>query len=126
MRSTLRDALSTALKARDRVAIAALRSALAAIDNAGAVPLPPSTSGPGVAPGAAATSEHVAGTTAGPGSTEVDRRQLTVAEEREIVEDEARERREAAAAYEHGGRHEHAERLRAEAEVLHHHLSANG
>ncbi|MCP2330274.1 GatB/YqeY domain-containing protein [Actinoalloteichus caeruleus] len=124
MRSTLRDALSTALKARDRVAIAALRSALAAIDNAGAVPLPPSApSGPGVAPDSV-TSEHVAGTTAGAGSTEVDRRQLTAAEERTIVENEVRERREAAAEYQRGGRHEHADRLHAEAEVIQHHLSA--
>ena len=38
MRASLRDDLKAALKARDRVATAALRSTLAAIDNAEAVP----------------------------------------------------------------------------------------
>jgi hypothetical protein len=39
MRTSLREGLKAALKARDRVAVAALRSALSAIDNAEAVPL---------------------------------------------------------------------------------------
>ncbi|GAA5031790.1 hypothetical protein GCM10023317_82610 [Actinopolymorpha pittospori] len=39
MRASLRDDLTAAIKARDRVAITALRSALAAIDNAEAVPV---------------------------------------------------------------------------------------
>ena len=43
LRQNLRDALTTAIKSRDRVAVAALRSALAAIDNAEAVDRPAST-----------------------------------------------------------------------------------
>ena len=111
MRASLRDDLKAALKARDRVATAALRSALAAIDNAEAVPADhrlDSVTG----------SEHVAGAAIGLGAAEAERRHLTEADLRSIVENEVQERSVAAEEYEQLGRNDVAERLRAEAEVL--------
>lgn len=111
MRASLRDDLTAALKARDRVAVTALRSALAAIDNAEAVPvdLPlDSVTGNG----------HVAGSAPGLGTAEAERRHLTEAALRSIIENEVRERSVAAEEYEQLGRNDLAERLRAEAEVL--------
>ncbi|MEV1249288.1 GatB/YqeY domain-containing protein [Nonomuraea sp. NPDC050022] len=112
MRANLRDDLKTALKARDRIAITALRSALAAIENAEAVPVDsPSPGGPEY-------NEHFAGSTAGLGTADVERRLLTEADLLSILEKEVRERSVAAQEYERLGRDDHAERLRAEAEVL--------
>ncbi|WP_091629212.1 GatB/YqeY domain-containing protein [Amycolatopsis saalfeldensis] len=111
MRTNLRLALTTALKARDRAATTALRSALAAIDNAEAVDvehLSPSVTG----------NEHVAGAAVGLGAAEVERRQLTEADVRSIVEKEARDRVDAADEYERLGRLDLAGDLRAGAAVL--------
>jgi len=119
MRTNLRDDLKAALKSRDRAAIMALRSALAAIDNAEAVPV-------GQAPGLAAGNEHVAGAAVGLGASEAPRRDLTAADLRSIVENEVRERDNAAEEYERLGRTEQAERLRAEAAVLRRHLDPAG
>ena len=107
---TLRRALTTALKSRDAVAVSALRSALAAIENAGAVdaaqaPLP--GSGP------------IAGAVAGLGASEVERRPVDV---RAVVTAEVEQRHAAAREYAELGRPDRAERLRAEAEVLAAHL----
>jgi uncharacterized protein YqeY len=111
MRANLRNDLSAALKTRDRVAISALRSALAAIDNAEAVPVEyPASSATG--------NEHVAGAAAGLGPAEAERRHLTEADLWSIVENEVRERLAAAEEYERFGRTDPAERLRAEAGVL--------
>ncbi|ASR36747.1 hypothetical protein BAY61_19050 [Prauserella marina] len=115
LRDDLRGSLKAALKARDRGAASALRSALAAIDNAEAVP-------EGEPLGGGAESEHVAGAASGVGSTEARRRALTGADIRTVVENEVRERRAAALEYERLGRAEPAERLRAEAAVLERHL----
>jgi uncharacterized protein YqeY len=103
MRASLHDGLKTALKEKDRVALTALRSALAAIDNAEAVPL-----------------DHPVdnGSAAGVGATEVERLHLTEADVRSIVEKEVRERTVAAQEYERLGRDDVAERLRSEAGVL--------
>jgi uncharacterized protein YqeY len=60
LRTALRLGLTTAMKSRDRDALAALRTAIAAIDNAEAVPAPDA------AP--AATSAHIAGARSGLGS----------------------------------------------------------
>ena len=117
MRTSLRDDLKAALKARDRTAVAALRSALAAIENAEAVPADhpaDSLTGDG----------HIAGAAAGVGAAEAEPRHLTEADLRSIVENEIRERSHAAREYEQGGHNDHAERLRAEAEVLRRHLPA--
>ncbi|MEU7745552.1 GatB/YqeY domain-containing protein [Nonomuraea sp. NPDC049158] len=120
MRANLRDDLKTALKARDRIAITALRSALAAIENAEAVAVDPPP------PGAPEHNEHFAGSTAGLGAADVERRLLTEADLLSILEKEVRERSVAAREYERLGRDGHAERLRAEAEVLSRYLKPTG
>ena len=92
---TLRRALTTALKSRDAVAVSALRSALAAIENAGAVEpghAPPPGSGP------------IAGAVDGLGAAEVEQRRAAAREYAEL------------------GRPDHADRLHAEADVLAAHL----
>jgi uncharacterized protein YqeY len=115
MRTSLRRDLTAAMKARDRTAVAALRSALAAIDNAESVAgAQPSQGG--------ATSEHFAGATAGSGAAEVERRQLTDADLRAILDREVRERVAAADEYDLLGRQDIAEGLRSEADVLRRHL----
>jgi len=89
MRTILRRDLTTALKTRDHVAISALRSALAAIENAAA---PPADSlGP-----RSAKSEHIAGSVVGQGAAEVERLHLTEPDLRAIVEAEVHERSAAA------------------------------
>jgi uncharacterized protein YqeY len=111
MRASLRDDLTAALKARNRVAVTALRSVLAAIENAEAVTAarPLDTS---------AGNEHVAGAATGLGAAEAERRHLADADLRSVVEEEMRERSAAAEGYEQIGRNDLAQRLRAEAEVL--------
>lgn len=111
MRATLRGDLKAALKGRDVVAVTALRSALAAIDNAEAVPTDHR-------PDAVEGSEHFAGAASGLGAAEAERRHLTEADLRSIVENEIRERSTAAAEYDRLGRTDLADRVRAEAEVL--------
>ena len=105
--------LRAALRSRDMVAAAALRSALAAIANAEAV----ATDSPAVAP---ASSEHVAGAVAGLGAGEAKRRVLTDAEVGQIVDAEIAERMAAALVYESTGHAQHAMRLRHEAKELAH------
>lgn len=119
MRTDLRDGLKTALKSRDRTAIAALRSALAAIDNAEAIPADQAVD-------TTVGHEHVAGAAAGLAAAEAPRRSLTEADLRSIVENEVRERTVAAEDYERLGRKEQAEQLRAEASVLRRHLEPAG
>jgi uncharacterized protein len=111
LRDRLRDGLPGAIKARDAAAVAALRSALAAIDNAEAV-----EQLPGPSPDAGHT--HLAGTVAGLGAAEAERRSLQEAQVERIVQAEVDERREAARAYERAGQDDRARRLRAEADAL--------
>ena len=111
LRDRMRGALPGAMRARDGVAVAALRSALAAIDNAEAVD-------PGLAPQPADGHEHLAGTVVGVGTTEAPRRALTDTEVAAIVRMEVDDRRSAAADYERRSRGDQAERLRREADVL--------
>jgi hypothetical protein len=133
------------MKAQDQQTVAALRSALAAIDNAEAVEVtgtpPPAQPGPpperegegvgaperatpvagaGPAPGATPVAEAgpVAGTVIGLGAGEVERRRLTVGEMEAIVQREVAERRTAARAYQDAGQSRYAERLQAEADLL--------
>ncbi|MGH3152986.1 MAG: hypothetical protein ACRDOB_19980 [Streptosporangiaceae bacterium] len=110
-RQRLQLALRQALKARDPVATSALRSALAAIDNASAVPAGPP-------PGAGAGSVHVAGAVSGLGASEAERRVLDAAEAEQIVRAEIAERRAAAQDYEARGHPDRAARLRREASIL--------
>jgi len=111
VRQRLQTALGAALKGRDRIAASALRSALAAIDNASAVPA-------GRAPAVSPSSPDVAGAVAGLGAAEAQRRHLSEAEIEEIVRTEVAERHAAALTYEQAGQREQAERLRQEAQVL--------
>ena len=108
LRQQLREALRTAMKARDRVTVGVLRSALAAIDNAEAVAVAPV-----VTQGLAIERSPI-----GVGATEVDRRQLTPAAIARIVRDEADSRTAAADDYERVGRADRAAQLRDEARIL--------
>lgn len=100
------------MKARDKTAVAALRSALAALDNAEAV-----KTNDGMPKGQAI--EQVA---IGAGTTEVERRVLTESEIAALVRHEVTERQTAAADYESAGHGDRATQLRAEAAVLAAHL----
>jgi uncharacterized protein YqeY len=108
VRADLQAALRTAMKARDRAAMAVLRTTLAALDNAQAVK-------DDVAPVA---HEHFAGTAGGLGAGEAERAALDETQARAIVAREAQERRDAADDYERHGRGDEAARLRAEADLL--------
>jgi uncharacterized protein YqeY len=109
MRTTLRKALTTAMKERDAVAISVLRTTMSALDNAEAVEVPegaPSGSGP------------IAGAVAGHGAGDVARRELSEREMTGIVAGELAERQALAAQYHDLGRTEDAARLRREAAIL--------
>ncbi|RKN37003.1 hypothetical protein [Streptomyces hoynatensis] len=96
------------MRARDKVAVSALRATLAALDNAEAVPVDE----------AATRGQALEQSPVGAGATEAARRELSERAVAEIVRAEAGERLTAAArltAPAHAG---HAARLRAEAEVL--------
>jgi len=106
----LQAALRAALKQRDTDAVAALRTALAAIGNAEALPRSATQRG---RPG-----QYVAGSVAGLGTTEASRRALTEDEIAGILRAEIAERRAAADQYEQAGHADRAARLRREADAL--------
>jgi len=106
----LQAALRLALKQRDTAAISALRSALAAIGNSEALPIPATQRGGG--------DQYVAGSIAGLGAAEASRRVLTDVDIADIVTAEISERRAAAARYEQAGHADRADRLRREADAL--------
>ena len=108
LRQRLRGALTLAMKARDRVAVGALRSTLAAIDNAEAVDRPTGTD----------TGLAIEQIPLGVGAAEMERRLLTESQIERIVRDELAEREAAARDYEQSGRTERAEQLRREVSVL--------
>ena len=118
VRSRLQSALRAAMKERDAAAMSALRSALAAIDNAAAVPV--SGQRPSAAPSRAAPSENVpiAGGVAGLGAAEVARRAVTEEEAAAIAAAEAADRRAAARDYRAAGRADRADRLLSEARAI--------
>ena len=109
LRALLQSALLPAMRAGDADTVAVVRSALAAIANAEAVPAP-STTPAGQGP--------FAGAATGVGSTEAPRRELTPDEVREVVERERQDRVQAAEESEAGGLGEYAARLRTQAAVL--------
>jgi uncharacterized protein YqeY len=112
LRERLQAALPAAIRDRDAAAVAALRSALAAIENAAAV-----------APRRGADGRTEFGLPAvGLGVTEVARRVQDDAEVERIVRTEIADRRAAADEYERLGRPDRADRLRAEARTLVTHL----
>jgi uncharacterized protein YqeY len=107
LRVRLRDALQVAMKDRDRVSVAALRSTLGAIDNAEAVRVE----------GPADYGDGGMGD-AGLGMAEVERAVLSDDEVVTIVRSEIEERVAEADDFERCGERERAERLRGEAAVL--------
>ena len=116
LRVRLRHALTNAMKQRERTAVTALRTALAAIDNSEAVarPEPP----PDVRSGAIAGAVH------GVGRSEARRRDLTDAEILDVVVEQIEERDHAANQYERMGQLDRAKALRDEAAVLRSHVVA--
>lgn len=114
LRARLRAALPVAMKARDRSATAALRSALGAIDNAEAV------DGSGIRAGA------IENSAVGLGTAERARRHLTESDIAAIVRTEIDERRTAADEYATlSGGADRAASLRAETATLAAHLADN-
>jgi uncharacterized protein YqeY len=111
VQARLRLALAESLRARDTIAVSALRSALGAIGNAETVE-------PGTAAPTGSGSPHVAGAVAGLGAAEAPRRRLSAAEVEQIVRVEAGERERAAHDYERAGHADRAGRLRREAQLL--------
>jgi uncharacterized protein YqeY len=105
------------MKDRDTVAAAGLRSALAAIANAEAVPLPAASPGPRARP-APQSSPHFAGAVAGLGAAEVSGREVTEDEAAAIAAAEAADRRAAARDYQAAGHADRAHRLRREAQAI--------
>jgi uncharacterized protein len=108
LRERMRSALPAAMKARDAVAVAALRATLGAVDNAEAVQRPA-----GAQRGLAIERSPV-----GVGAAEAERRVLTEADVVGIVRDAIAEREDAARGYDEAGRPDRAQRLRDEAQVL--------
>lgn len=91
LRTALRSRLTTAMRQRDRAAVSVLRTAVAAIENAEAVPVDEGRT--------ATTSSEVAGAAVGLGVTESERRRLDDDTERSLVRDEVRSLVEAQAQY---------------------------
>jgi hypothetical protein len=106
IRDALKAAVLRAMKQRDREALAVFRTALAAIDNAGAVPLDDSH-----------RSGAIELSPVGAGQTDVARRSLTEHEMVDIVRHEVRDRRAAAASLA-GAQPDTARQLRREADLL--------
>jgi hypothetical protein len=110
LRTRLRRDLRAAMKAQRRDEMAALRTLIAAIDNAEAVDEAP--------PEPRASSEHVAGAVQGVGAADATRRVLTERDLERVVETELWERDAQAARLELLGRADEASRLRIEADVI--------
>jgi uncharacterized protein YqeY len=118
-RTRLRTALLAARKDRDTARVSALRSALSAIDNAGAVPTATlGTPIPVHIDPDAPSSGKIAGGVVGLGAAEVARRELSDTQIHELLRAEIDERLTAAEQAAGGGHGERATVLRAEAAVL--------
>ncbi|MDC0712085.1 GatB/YqeY domain-containing protein [Stigmatella sp. ncwal1] len=108
-KTTLRAALKEALRTRSALASAVLRETLAAIDNAEAPDVsvaPPSVGG------------TFAGSAGAVGSGEVPRLALTPDAVNAVIEREIQERRDAVALYVKLGRHDEANAVKAQLDVL--------
>jgi hypothetical protein len=110
LRAGLRRGLVAALKARDAEALAALRTTIAAIDNAEAVPAADMQ--------APLTSADIAGASSGVGSTEAIRQSLSVGQLRDIVSEQIAECAREADRYDLLGQPDAAQRLRHRARIL--------
>ncbi|MCX5046209.1 GatB/YqeY domain-containing protein [Aldersonia sp. NBC_00410] len=107
LRGRLRTALRAAMKERDRPAASALRSALAAIDNAESVDVAD-----------ARPAGAIEDSAAGLGAAEAARRHLDAEQIAAIVRTEITERHDAAEEYDRLGRGDRAGELRREAQAL--------
>jgi hypothetical protein len=110
LRDALRRDLASAMKAREPDAVSALRTAIAAIDNAEAVPAPDEST--------ATTSGHIAGARAGLGAAEAARRNLGDGQQQAILRDQIAGYAADADRYEALGQQDAAGRLRAQARLL--------
>lgn len=110
IRAALRADLTAAMKARDRDAVSALRTAIAAIDNAEAIATDADHGGQ--------TSGDIAGAVGGVGSTESARRDLTTPDVRAVLRAQVTDRITEAARYDAYGQSPAADRLRREASAL--------
>ena len=110
LRTHLRRQLSAAVREHHRPAVSALRSALAALDNAEAV-RPGEDFQPEV-------SQHIAGGVAGVGAADVERRVLDVESQRALVRAEIESSLTAAMTYQQHGQSTRAAELRMGADVL--------
>lgn len=108
IRLRMRQALPEAMRARDKAAVSALRSTLAALDNAEAVPADE------VEPRGSALEQSPVGV----GATEAARRELSEHLVVDVVRAEAAERLDVAARLTAPAHADRAARLRAEADVL--------
>lgn len=112
VRDQLRSDLTQAMRARDRLRVSVLRTALAAIANAEAQVVPddrsaiPTTTGP------------IAGASVGVGSSDVERRLMTEDDRQAILAGEVAERLTAADVMDGAGASADARRLRDEAALL--------
>lgn len=114
VRAALRAGLTSAIKTRDSDAVAALRSAIAVIDNVESVD-----------PAGAATelgNGSIAGSAQGVGSTEVQRRTLTADDVSVLLHDHLRDYLTEAQGYESLGQSDAATQLRRRAEIVRRHL----
>lgn len=111
LRVALRNRLQTAMHARDRRTAGVMRSVIAALENAEAVPVT-SNEAP------VAMSEHVAGAAVGLGAGEAPRRVLSLDEERALVEREVIELRSSSAVFAAAGRAERSAELLRSADTV--------
>ncbi|HEX7211627.1 MAG TPA: hypothetical protein VF241_11955 [Propionibacteriaceae bacterium] len=110
LRPLLRRHLSAAVQDRDRIAVAALREAIAALDNAEAIPPDGDLK--------AEAGEYVAGGVVGVGAAEAERRILDADSQRAVVRAEIEARLAAAVTYDEHGQSTRSADLRLGAEVL--------
>jgi uncharacterized protein YqeY len=115
LRSMLRSDLVAAMKARQPEVVSALRTAIAAIDNAEAIEVHDSVE--------VRASRHFAGAQAGVGSTEAARRVLSIGEVRSLLEAQVSDRIAEADRYDALNQRAAASRLRREADVLRRYLT---
>lgn len=116
LRVRMRQALPEAMRARDKAAVSALRTTLAALDNAEAVPVD----------AAEMRGPALEQSPVGAGATEAVRRELSECGVADIVRAEATERLDAAARLTAPAHADRVARLRAEAAVLFRFLDGHG
>lgn len=117
LRTALRARLTTAMRERDRATVAVLRSAVAALENAEAVPVAELRAGAAGHLGTA-SSEHVAGAAIGLGAGEAERLVLDDDAESAIMRAEVATLHEAADAYDAAGHADRAAESRTAAATL--------